>query len=297
MEHFPTMSHRLPHVSRSFPLITTSLLTTGLALAGCNRPAPEPRAATPAVADAGSARSRPAAPPPSGPTGSVEGVVRLTGTVPPPEPIVINADVSAMRGCADSARGYYANPYGIAAAGPLPEALVTVDARASSPPPARRRTATFNDCTIEPRVLAMDITDTLVLHASTDAHHLTKVDGMGATIAQMLMPTEDQEKTLQRPGRYILHSVLFPNWMQTPLIVMRNPFYDQTGREGRYRINNLPAGTYTMHAWFPGLQDVSASVTITAGATAQVDFALAAQPLAAVRPPMAPPSDAGAVIP
>lgn len=298
MEHPPAMSHRLPLFSSPFALAAFPLLTTGLALAGCNRPAPEPHSPAPAVVDAGAARVRTPAPP-SGPTGAVEGVVRLTGVVPPPEPIAIDADVGRMRGCPESARGYYANPYGITAAGPLPLAMVTVDApRAGGAPPPRRRYATFNDCSIEPRFLAMHLDDTLVLHASTDARHLTKVDGMGATIAQMLMPNEDQEKTLQRPGRYILHSVLFPNWMQTPLIAVRNPFYDQANREGRYRIANVPAGTYTMHAWFPGLQDVSASVTITAGATAQMDFALAAQPIAAVRPPMAPAAtDAGPVIP
>lgn len=282
------MSHRTPRVSRSFAKITPLLLTTGLAVGGCKPSTPAP---TPPSADAG---ARPA---PSGPTGTIEGVVRLTGEVPPPEPVVIDADVRRMRGCPESAGGYYANPYGITAAGPLPEALVTVDAHHDgAPPPTRRRTATFHDCSIEPRVLAMDLADTLVLHATTDAHHLTKVDGMGATIAQMLLPAEDQEKHLQRPGRYILHSVLFPNWMQTPLIVLRNPYYDQTDRVGRYRIQRVPVGTYTMHAWFPGLRDVSASVTVTAGGTAQMDFALVAQPVAAVRPPMAPPADA-AVIP
>ena len=288
MTHLPPCDSRAPRWS------VAVALSTSLALAGCNRPTPEPAPRAAAPTDAAPARPTPVAA--SGPTGAVEGTVRLTGTLPPPQPVVIDRDVERMRGCAESARGYYANPFGITAPGPLPEALVTVDAHAAAPPAPRRRYVTYHDCNIEPRVMAMSLNDVLVLHAATDAHHLTKVDGMGATIAQMLMPAEDQEKHLVRPGRYILHSVLFPHWMQTPLLVTPNWFYDQTGREGRYRIEGVPVGTHTMHAWFPGAGPVDATVTITAGATAQQDFAVSPLPPSEVRPP-GPPADAGPVIP
>lgn len=286
------MKHPIAHHVRPFRCAAAAALSTWLALPGCNRPTPEPTRPTPAAVDAPAV----ARPSPTGATGAVEGIVRLTGTVPPSRPVVIDADVSRMRGCSESARTYYANPFGISAPGPLPEALVTVDARSASPPAARRRYATFNDCNIEPRILAMSLNDILVMHASTDAHHLTKVDGMGATIAQMLMPAEDQEKRLAHPGRYIIHSVLFPNWMQTPVVVTPNWFYDQTNREGRYRVEGVPVGTHTMHAWFPGAAPVDVTVTVTAGATAQQDFALSPLPPSAVRPP-GPPGDAGPIIP
>jgi hypothetical protein len=122
---------------------------------------------------------------------------------------------------------------------------------------------------------------------------------MGASIAQLLQRSEDQEKTLTRPGRYILHSVNFPNWMQTPLLVTPNSFYDQTDREGHYRVERLPPGTYTMHAWFPNTREVTASVTVRAGETARRDFSLSALPAEQIRPnqPEAPPAPSGPVIP
>jgi len=289
------MTHPIAHDLRPFRLAAAAALSTWLALPGCNRPTPEPSRPTPS-ASADAATAHPATPAPAGATGAVEGFVRLTGSVPAPQPVVIDNDVSRMRGCAESARGYYANPFGITAPGLLPEALVTVDAHSTTPPRPRRRHVTFHDCSIEPRIMAMSLNDVLVLHASTDAHHLTKVDGMGATIAQMLMPNEDQEKHLSRPGRYIIHSVLFPRWMQTPLVVTPNWFYDQTDREGHYRVEGLPVGTHTMHAWFPGVGPVDATVTVTAGATARQDFALSPLPPSAVRPP-GPPADAGPIIP
>jgi hypothetical protein len=291
------MTHPLPCDSRRSRRAVASALATWLALAGCNRATPEPSRPAPAPSDAPAPTT--ATPSrPRGPTGAVEGVVRLTGSVPAPQPVVIDADVARMRGCAESARGYYANPFGVTAPGPLPSALVSVDTRGLPAPPPRRRYATFHDCAIEPRLLAMGLNDTLVLHATTDAHHLTKVDGLGATIAQMLMPNEDQEKHVTRPGRYILHSVLFPHWMQTPIIVSPqiNWYYDQTNAAGRYRIEGLPPGTYTVHAWFPNAGTADASVTVTAGATAQQDFALSPLPPSEIRPP-GPPPDAGPVIP
>ncbi len=269
-------------------------VATALAAAGCTRSTPEPVRPTPAVVDAGASTAT-AAPARVPGTGRVEGVVRLVGVVPPPSPIVIDHDVEQMRGCAAAARGYYATPFGITAPGPLPEALVTVDAHSATQPTPQRRHATYDDCSITPRFVAMFLTDTLVLHASTDAHHLTMVDGAGATIAQMLLPGEDQEKHVTRPGRYILHSRLFPNWMQSPLVAVLNPYFDQTDAAGRYVVENVPPGTYAMHAWFPGAGAVDASVTVVAGQTAQQDFALSALPPSAVRPPAAP--DAGPPIP
>lgn len=289
------MTHPIARALRPSRLAAAAALSTWLALPGCNRPTPEPSRPTPSPS-ADAAAARPATPAPALATGAVEGFVRLTGSVPAPQPVVIDGDVARMRGCAESARGYYANPFGITAPGLLPEALVTVDAHSATPPRPRRRHVTFNDCSIEPRIMAMSLNDVLVLHASTDAHHLTKVDGMGATIAQMLMPSEDQEKHLVRPGRYIIHSVLFPRWMQTPLVVTPNWFYDQTDREGHYRVDGVPVGTHTMHAWFPGAGPVDATITITAGATARQDFALSPLPPSAVRPP-GPPADAGPIIP
>ena len=166
------MTHPIARDLRPFRLAAAAALSTWLALPGCNRP-------TPSVS-ADAATARPTTPAPAAATGAVEGFVRLTGSVPPPQPVVIDADVSRMRGCAESARGYYANPFGITAPGLLPEALVTVDAHSTTPPRPRRRHVTFNDCSIEPRIMAMSLNDVLVMHASTDAHHLTKVDGMGA---------------------------------------------------------------------------------------------------------------------
>jgi hypothetical protein len=183
----------------------------------------------------------------------------------------------------------------VTAPGPLPEALVVLEARTQNPPPARTLTLTFRDCSITPRFAVMNLGDRLVLHADTDEYHLPKVEGLGATIAQLLQRTEDQVKSVLRPGRYIVHSVNYPNWMQTPLVVLVNPFYAQTDGRGRFRVEHVPAGTHTVHAWYPGARSVDATVTIRPGEVTRQDFAVTPAPPAADAG--SAPTDAGPVIP
>ncbi len=286
---------------RDLPALLLVMVTTSLAGA-CRSSAPaEPVRPLPAVVDAG---ARPVARPAEAgvevPTGTLVGVVRLTGPLPRAMPIAIDSATAGRPGCSEAAREWYGNAFPIRAPGPLPWAVVTADGHSTDVPPPRNRYANYHDCHISPPVLVMSLNDRLLLHAETSAHHLPKVDGLGASIAQMLNVGEDQEKHLVRPGRYILHSVTSPLWMQTPLLVTPNWFYDQTDSEGRFRIARVPAGTVTVHAWYPGARQVDVTVTVRAGETVTQDFALSALPegeIRAMRQPLTAPRDAGAVIP
>ncbi|MEZ4389859.1 MAG: carboxypeptidase-like regulatory domain-containing protein [Polyangiales bacterium] len=281
-------------------------MSTWLAL-GCNRGAPSrppppvarDAAATPVTPSAPRDAAAADAPAVEGPTGAVEGTVRLNGRLGRFPAVALDSGTASRAGCRDAAERIYTNPFPIEAPGLMPEALVTVDARSAVRPPSRRRVVTFFDCSISPRVLVMSLNDQIVLHAETDEHPIPKVDGLGATIARMLFRGEDQEPVgLRRPGRYIIHSVIHPHWLQTPMLVTPNWFYDQTNREGRYRVAHLPPGTYTMHAWYPGTTEVTATVTITANGVATQDFTLTALPIERIAPLQPPePRDAGPVIP
>lgn len=272
-----------------------------LALLACNR-AREPGTASTAAShtastDAGAPRAHAPTAPTARATGVLEGTVTVTAPLPPPRPLTLDAETARRPGCDRAANEYYANVFGVTAPGALPEAIVTVDARTDEELPPRRRYAFFRDCHIAPRILAMGLGDELFLRSETGEVHLPKVDGLGATIAQMLSRGEDQQKHVQRPGRYILHSVNFPNWMQTPLVVTPNRFYDQTDRVGHYRIERVPAGTYTAHAWFPGATPVNLTVTVRAGETTTQNFSITPLPAEQIRPNQPEVIDAGAVIP
>ncbi len=51
-------------------------------------------------------------------------------------------------------------------------------------------------------------------------------------------------------------------------------FYTQSAADGSFRLNNIPAGTYTVRAHYTDLEPASAAITITAGETTVVHLAL-----------------------
>jgi len=63
-------------------------------------------------------------------------------------------------------------------------------------------------------------------------------------------------------------------WMSAWLIVQSNPYYTVTDATGNYRLEGVPAGTYTVQAWQEALGKVSHEVTVTAGGEARADFVL-----------------------
>ncbi|MDR4496781.1 MAG: carboxypeptidase regulatory-like domain-containing protein [Candidatus Scalindua sp.] len=62
--------------------------------------------------------------------------------------------------------------------------------------------------------------------------------------------------------------------MSAFVVVVDNPFFSITGKDGVYNIENVPAGTYKIAAWHEKLQTVVKDVTVDAGKTVNVDFQL-----------------------
>jgi len=69
------------------------------------------------------------------------------------------------------------------------------------------------------------------------------------------------------PIRCDVHS-----WMSAYCVVMAHPFFDVTGKDGKFTIKNLPAGTYEIEARQERLGPKTATVTIKDDETKTVDF-------------------------
>jgi plastocyanin len=62
--------------------------------------------------------------------------------------------------------------------------------------------------------------------------------------------------------------------MNAFILVFGHPFFAVSDVEGRYRIDNVPAGTYNVIAWNEGLASDPKPVTVPAGGSTELDFTL-----------------------
>jgi plastocyanin len=62
--------------------------------------------------------------------------------------------------------------------------------------------------------------------------------------------------------------------MNAYILVFSHPFFALTNTDGRYGIENVPAGTYNVIAWNEGTASEPLSVTVPDGGVAELDFTL-----------------------
>jgi plastocyanin len=62
--------------------------------------------------------------------------------------------------------------------------------------------------------------------------------------------------------------------MSAFILVFSHPYFGVTDSNGRYRIDNVPPGTYTLVAWNEGVTSESRPVTVADGGTSEVLFTL-----------------------
>jgi plastocyanin len=62
--------------------------------------------------------------------------------------------------------------------------------------------------------------------------------------------------------------------MNAFILVFSHRYFTLTDDQGRYRLDNVPAGTYTVVAWYEGAVTAARPVVVSARGTAELDFAL-----------------------
>jgi hypothetical protein len=83
-----------------------------------------------------------------------------------------------------------------------------------------------------------------------------------------------REVTLVPEAPFAVHSAAHP-WIGAWIAVFDHPFFAVTGQDGTFKIDNVPAGKYTLEAWHEKFGTLQAQVEAASGATKTIDFTFA----------------------
>jgi Carboxypeptidase regulatory-like domain len=243
------------------------LLLTTLSLVACGgdkkKPSPTGAPAAPSI------EAPVALPPPVG-LGTLRGVVTLSGAAP-------EMKVPTARKTADFCKtkeiphnavrvvdGKLADVFVRLAPGSAPGAGV----------PANAAQIDQTDCTFAPRVQGVVTGQSYEIRNQDGVlHSVIAWEGV-SQLFQQTQPKGSPAITKEAPNSpsvVRMGSGIFP-WMRGFLFVTDHPFFAVTSESGAFELNGVPAGTYTVEAWHTQYGKVEASVTVSPGVDATVNF-------------------------
>jgi hypothetical protein len=80
---------------------------------------------------------------------------------------------------------------------------------------------------------------------------------------------EVKHVTFARPGLSRIFCNIHPN-MAAYVMAVDTPYFGVSDRDGRFTLPSVSPGAYTYHAWRPGGDSLSGSVSLQAGAAFEV---------------------------
>ena len=129
-------------------------------------------------------------------------------------------------------------------------------------------------CRFAPHVFALRVGQTLrVLNPDGTLHTVhayTKVNVAFNDAMPKFRTVLERVFDQAEPTPFVVKCEVHP-WMSAWVAVFDHPFYFVTGRDGSFRIGNLPAGTYELAFWHERLPAQTHTVTVGARESVRVD--------------------------
>ena len=215
-------------------------------------------------------------PSPLSAVGTVSGTIRLDGAV--------KVDTTAIT-IDQKVCGTHVPSAIEATATGLGDVIVWIaDAKSGKALPVERRIElSSEDCELDPRVQATVSGSTVnVFNDDKALHKLVFLDAAtGDTIQRMPFFNTGQvvasEKLAKTVGIVEVRCVQHP-WSRAYIATFDHPYFAVTEKDGRFRIDSLPPGKYTVMVWHEGMKEpVSQPVQISANGDAKLDLAVRLQ--------------------
>jgi plastocyanin len=214
-------------------------------------------------------------------TGSIRGMVGVSGaiTVTAP-PAAATIDMSGDRYCSQANAGRQVLDRAVVAdaQGRLANVVISIrnGAAAGAGGSASDEPVVLDqqNCEYTPRVVAMRVNQPIIIRNSDATLHNVHVHARSNrefNIGQPLKGSESR-RTFSAAEVGIHVTCDIHGWMHGAIAVFDHPYHDVSSADGSFSIDALPPGTYVVDAWHETLGVQERSVTVEAGATAEVSF-------------------------
>lgn len=220
--------------------------------------------------------------PPSGPTGTISGVISYNGTPPAPRKIDTTADPVCGQKNPNLVTddtivkdGKLANTFIYIKDGTVDGGKKIGDYNWPVPPTPIKLDQ--NGCHYAPHVLGVQVNQKIsISNSDATQHNIHPTPKLNTewnqTQANGAPPIE---KTFGRAEVLIPVKCNQHPWMKAYIGVLKHPFYAVSDANGAFTIPNVPPGKYTVVAWREGTtpEEQTMEVTVTASAPGKADFA------------------------
>lgn len=131
-------------------------------------------------------------------------------------------------------------------------------------------------CIYNPRVMGLRVGQTLkILNPDGTLHNVHAMTQVNEEF-NIAMPKFRKEITrvFDKPEFMLSMKCDVHPWMGAWITVLEHPFFNVTGKDGRYVIDNLPAGEYTLQIWHEKLGTQEEKVILAEGEEKEVNFVM-----------------------
>jgi plastocyanin len=205
------------------------------------------------------------------PAGEIQGRVVVTGDVPAPKNFPITID-QYVCGTAQVAGDLI-----VSGAREIRNVVVWLENPPPGAPSAPSRPVTPMDqkeCVFVPRVVIVPATGTVeFLNSDRLLHNLHSVSRDNAPFNRTQPKDRKIPITFARPEIVRIDCDLH-SWMRGWVVVAPHPFYALSDAQGRFKLDNVPPGQYTVRVWHERLGETSRPVTVPAAGPAALTIEL-----------------------
>jgi plastocyanin len=203
--------------------------------------------------------------------GSISGTVKFKGTAPAPKKLDVGKDKEVCGKTPKTDQSLIVDN------GNLVNAVVTItDIKKGKKIELKKVQVDQSGCEYKPHVLAFPagtpveiINDDGILH---NIHSYSKVNSP----FNMAQPKfkKSLEVKIDKPEAVEIKCDVH-GWMHGWLVATDNPYFAVTDKSGSFKLENVPAGSYTVEVWQEKLGKSTQKVTVKAKEDAKVSFELA----------------------